>query len=141
MKTLLTKAAIIAAPDIQSTDIDVPEWGGTVRLKGMTGSERDAFEDSMFVEVTKPDGSIVKKQDVKNLRAKVVAAALVDEKGAQLFGLDEIEELGKKSVAALQRCFDAAQKLNGQGAKAEAAAKNDSPTGPSDSSTSASPAT
>jgi hypothetical protein len=139
MKTLLTKAAIIAAPDIQTKDIDVPEWGGMVRLKGLTGTERDEFEDGLFVDVV-VNGKTERKQDTKNIRAKVVAAALVDENGVQMFGQDEIAELGKKSAAALQRCFDAAQALNGQGAKAEAAIKNDSPSVPSGASTSGSPA-
>ena len=41
---LLNKEQIRQAADIQTQDIEVPEWGGTVRLKSLTGAERDRFE-------------------------------------------------------------------------------------------------
>lgn len=136
MKTLLTKAAIIAAQDIQTIDVDVPEWGGTVRLKGMTGAERDAFEESM----TKMEGD-KRVPNLVNMRAKLVACSLVDDAGAPVFTLEEVSLLASKSAAALSRCSDAAQKLSGMGPSPLAEAKNASPIGPSDSSTSGSPVT
>ena len=40
--TLLSKSAILCANDLQTEDVDVPEWGGTVRVRSFTGRERDA---------------------------------------------------------------------------------------------------
>ena len=45
--TLLSKTAILTANDLQTEDIEVPEWGGAVRVRNFTGRERDAFESSM----------------------------------------------------------------------------------------------
>jgi len=42
--TLLTKDAILAAEDAVFEDVHVSEWGGTVRVKALSGLERDRFE-------------------------------------------------------------------------------------------------
>ena len=46
--TLLSKTAILAAQDLQTEDVEVPEWGGAVRVRSFTGRERDAFEAGMI---------------------------------------------------------------------------------------------
>ena len=45
--SLLSKTAILTANDLQTEDVEVPEWGGAVRVRSFTGRERDAFESSM----------------------------------------------------------------------------------------------
>ena len=132
--TLLTKSAILAANDLKSQDIDVPEWGGAVRVRAFTGRERDAFEASMV----RGDGKD-RKVDLTNMRARLVALSVVDEAGQRVFTDDEVDLLGAKSGAALDRVFAAAQELNGlSGADVEALTKNSS-AAPSGGSTSASP--
>ena len=37
----------LCANDLQIEDVDIPEWGGAVRVSSFTGRERDAFEVSM----------------------------------------------------------------------------------------------
>lgn len=100
---LLNKEAILAADDKKTEDIEVGEWGGTVRVATMSASERDKWEAETY-----GDG----KPKTEDFRARFVALCLVDEKGARLFSDKEVGELGKKSAAALQRVFAAAQKLN-----------------------------
>jgi hypothetical protein len=34
--TLLSKSAILCANDLQTEDVEVPEWGGVVRLRSFT---------------------------------------------------------------------------------------------------------
>ena len=46
--TLLSKTAILAAQDLQTEDVEVPEWGGAVRVRSFTGRERDVFEAGMI---------------------------------------------------------------------------------------------
>ncbi len=98
----LSKAAILAADDKKSIEIDVPEWGGSVRLRVMTGSERDKFEAD-FV-----DG----KKSVEMVRAKLVAKCLVDEHGERLFAETEIPSLSDKSASVLDRLFTECMRLN-----------------------------
>ena len=132
--TLLTKSAILAANDLKTQDVDVPEWGGTVRVRAFTGRERDAFEASMV----RGDGKD-RKVDLTNMRARLVALSVVDEAGQRVFSDEEVDLLGAKSGSALDRVFAVAQELNGlSGADVEALTKNSS-AAPSGGSTSALP--
>ena len=131
--TLLSKTAILAAQDLQTEDVEVPEWGGAVRVRSFTGRERDAFEASMV----RGDGRD-RKVDLTNMRARLVGLTVIDETGQRLFTDDEVDLLGAKSGAALDRVFAVAQKLNGlSGADVEELSKNSSGV-PSAVSTSAS---
>lgn len=111
---LLTRDQVFAADDTQYVVVPVPEWGGEIRLKSLSGAERDAFEQSSLsaeVEVG-PDGESRRKVDLANIRAKLVAACAVDESGQRMFTADDIEALGRRNGAALDRLKTAAEKLS-----------------------------
>ena len=55
--------------------------------------------------------------NLQNVRAKLLARCLCDEHGERLFNDAEVEALGAKSAAALDRVFKVAQTLNGIGEK------------------------
>jgi hypothetical protein len=103
----LTKQQILDAQDLETKEVEVPEWGGTVLVKTMTGVERDAFESS----VVKGKGKNT-TVNMANIRAKLVAASIVDQDGQRLFDDQDVQALGKKSAAALDRVFGVAQKLS-----------------------------
>lgn len=107
MSGYLTRDKILAATDLQFEDVSVPEWGGKVRVRGMTGAERDAWEAAVLENRTDD-----KKKNERNIRATMVALTAVDENGQRLFVEADIAELGKKSVRALQRVFIVAQRLS-----------------------------
>ena len=131
--TLLSKTAILTAQDLQTEDVEVPEWGGAVRVRSFTGRERDAFEASMV----RGEGRD-RKVDLTNMRARLVGLTVIDETGQRLFTDEEVDLLGAKSGAALDRVFAIAQKLNGlSGSDVEELSKNSSGV-PSAVSTSAS---
>lgn len=113
--TLLDKAAILAAADIKTEDVDVPEWGGTVRVRTMSGTQRDAFGAALLG----PDG----KPDMSQYRAGMVAASVVGEDGVLLFSSEDVKALGAKSAKALDRVFAVADRLNGMSGDAIEAAK------------------
>ncbi len=100
----LSKQQILDAADTKTEEVEVPEWGGSVRIQTMTGFARDAFESS----ITGKNGAV----NTTNMRAKLVAACLVDDDGELMFAEKDVAKLGKKSAAALERVFAAAQKLN-----------------------------
>jgi hypothetical protein len=101
---LLTKEQILKQDDLRSEIVEVPEWGGEVKVCTMSGFARDRFEAS----ITGKSGIM----DMKNVRAKLAAATIVDENGKLLFDEADIVKLGDKSCAALDRVFAAAQRLN-----------------------------
>lgn len=114
---LLSKENIDKADDRKTIDVEVPEWGGTVRVATMSATARDSWEYSM--------SDTKGKLNPVNIRAKLVAACLVDINGELLFKEKDIPGLGKKSAKALDRIFAKAQKLNGIGdAEVEDLAKN-----------------
>lgn len=106
--TLLSKTSILCADDLQTEDVPVPEWFGSVRVRSLNGRERDAFEASMV----RGEGKN-RRVDLTNMRARLVGLTVIDESGQRLFTDDEVDLLGAKSGAALDRVFAVAQKLNG----------------------------
>ena len=120
MTKILSKSEILECQDMRIKVVEVPEWGGSVRLRSLTGAERDTFEATLVKEV---DGKRV--PDMENLRAKLLAATIVDEDDRQIFNVYDLAALGRKSAVALDRVFAVAQRLNGMSADAvEDAVKN-----------------
>ena len=126
----LSKEQILAADDLQYRDVHVPEWGGIVRLREMTGAEREDFENAV-VAAQKADGR------VENLRATMLSMCIVDAAGNRLFTADDVAALGRKSGVALIRVFTEAQKLSALTAEEAGALEKNSGPGPSADSSSA----
>jgi len=108
----LSKTDILQADDLEKRDIHVPEWGGIVTIRALTGKERDEFEASVMVRTGKE-----LTVNPRRLRAKLVAASMIGEDGKRLFSDKEVDDLAAKSSAALDRVFRAAQELSGIGEK------------------------
>jgi len=102
---MLTRDSILQADDLPKESVDVPEWGGQVWVRTLSGTERDAFEQSMVNKKNKPN--------MDNVRARFAVLTICDEAGDRLFKAADADELGKKSAAALDRVFAVAQRLNG----------------------------
>jgi hypothetical protein len=101
---------ILSAVDLPREEVAVPEWGGTVLVQGMTGTERDRFEASMLDD--KMSG-VTKDRALDNYRARLAAACLVDESGKRLFQGAAVKRLGEKSAQALTRVVEVASRLSG----------------------------
>lgn len=129
---ILGREAILAANDIRIERVAVPEWGGDVLVRGLTGAERDAFEAT----VTEIKGKKV-AYHLENYRARFVALCIVDEGGKRIFNDADVAALGRRSARALERVLDKARELSGLSDEdMEELAKN-SESGQSDDSTSA----
>jgi len=104
---LLNKDDILNAPDLPMEEVEVPQWGGTVLIRGMTGAQRDAFEALML------DDKADNVQNLRqNFRARMVSMAIVDAEGNIMFTPEDIDALGNKSAQALDLVFEKIQKLN-----------------------------
>lgn len=104
---LLTRDDILGVTDLRYENVPVPEWGGSVRVRGLRASERDEYEASMVQQRGK-DVSV----NIKNIRAGLVARVCVNEKGERLFTEGDIALLGQKSAAALERVYEVAARLS-----------------------------
>lgn len=103
----LSKQEILQAPDLPTEEVFIPEWGGSVLVRGLTAAERDRFE----AEIVRQTREGV-KVELHGIRARLCAMTIVDESGGRLFSDDEIAALGNKSASALQRVFEVALRLS-----------------------------
>ena len=101
-------ASVLDLPDLQDELVDVPEWGFRLRVRSLTGTERDAFEISLLENRGKS-----REVNLRNMRAKLVAASVRKTDDSRVFSDGQVEALGRKNAAALQRVFRVAQKLSG----------------------------
>ena len=130
--SLLSRDTILGA-DRRTEDVDVPEWGGTVRVRGLSGTERDAYE-ATIVRV-RGDGS--QEFTLANARARLVALTACDENGERIFTDKDVTALGKKSATALERVYDVARRVSGLATEDVDKAAEDFGDAPSGASTSA----
>lgn len=109
---VLSAADILAMPDVVHEWVGVPEWGGKVLVKSLSGTERDSFEASLMVKRGKE-----RELSTRNIRAKLCQLTIVDPDSENqlrpVFTEEQIDALGRKSAAALSRVYDAASRLSG----------------------------
>jgi hypothetical protein len=105
---LLSKEAILAADDRDYEVVACPEWGGEVRVRSITGAERDRWESSLM----KGRGRD-RQMNLDNARARLVALCAVDEAGKPLFRPEDIGALGRRNARAIDRVFEAGKRLAG----------------------------
>lgn len=108
---LLSKEALLSAASSSqrpTETVDVPELGGSVIVRGMSGVERDAWERSLIV-------GRGKRRDVNtdNVRARLAVRSLCDEQGNRLLEDGDAVVLGRLRVDVLNRIFEAAQRVSG----------------------------
>jgi hypothetical protein len=101
---MLSREAILAARDLETVVIEVPEWGGSVTLRGMSGVDRTHFERSILKNET---------IDIENVYAKLLVRCIVDEAGNRMFTDADADALGAKSAVVLGRLAPVAQRLSG----------------------------
>lgn len=90
---------ILAARDLGEREVNVPEWGCKLRVRGLTVAESERFE-------------ALQGESWAQQMAFVAIAGTVDEAGAPVFGPDDVEALTGKSIAALRRVSEAVLALS-----------------------------
>jgi len=105
---LITREQLLSATTIPQERIDVPELGGVVNVRGMTGRERDAWEASLMTGRGRR-----REVNTDNLRAKLVVKCLVDEQGQRVFRDEDADLVGNIRVDVISRIFNVAQRLSG----------------------------
>ena len=128
----LTRSDILPKNDRPLISVDVPEWGGAVFVRSMSGHDRDSLESGM-IEL---DGS----RNMENFRGRLAVRVVCDESGERIFADEDADAVGKKSAAALDRIVSAAAPLNRLGSAQVAELGNVSGGTQSAASGSASPA-
>lgn len=117
---MLNRDFIKEIKDFRIEKVEIPEWDDFVYVRSLTGTERDAFESSMYIG--KGDG---RQENLKNIRARLVVLTACDENGVRIFEDKDVDWVGGKNANALDRIFIKAQELAGLRAEdVEKLAKN-----------------
>ena len=95
---------IKAICDIKVVPVPVPEWGGTVFVRTLTGRERAGLESW----ATQP----ANKDRAREFLARVVAVAMCDADGKRVLADDAADWLLDKSASAVDRVADVALDIN-----------------------------
>jgi hypothetical protein len=107
--TLLSAEALLAAEDLGEETISVPQWGGAVRVRGLSlGQYREAQRRSIV------RGEV----DEERLTIEIIHAGLVEPQLTQ----EQAASLTSKSAPALGIVSEAIARLSGFDADAEASA-------------------
>ncbi|HZR23245.1 MAG TPA: hypothetical protein VFA59_06640 [Vicinamibacterales bacterium] len=100
---LLAAAQAVALPIQQ---IDVPELGGSVIVRGMSAHDRDAFEGELM-------NARRRRMTLENVRARLAVRCLVDGAGQRLFTDEDVVVLGGLRADVMDRVCTVAQRLSG----------------------------
>ena len=126
---------ILAADDLPRREVETAEWAPfgvpTVFVRGLTAAERDDYEQGLTERT--PQGGVRAKATQRNLRASFVARVVVDEAGDRVFSDKDVEALGKKNAAVIDRLWDVGRELSGMGTPEEANPSTGDPDEPNSS--------
>ena len=107
MRRPLSKAEIIRAHDLQTEWVSVPEWGGDVRVRGLTAGQRDQLEAAMIDKKGQPA-----HVRLGQFRSRMLMLSVIDEQGFPVFEEGDIPALMNKSVKAVERVLKVARGLS-----------------------------
>lgn len=108
MTQYLTREEILDVQDEQRAEVPVPEWGGVVLVRGLTGKQRKKMSESIL----DPKGHASTRMAI-SLQIRLPALCMIDTSGKRLFSDEDVAALEEKSSAALKRVFDVAARLSG----------------------------
>lgn len=93
---LLTKQVVFSAQDFHFDTVDVKEWGGSLRVRELSGEER-SYCDRILKDIEAGKGTH------NTYPAAIIACGAVDEQGNAVFTRQDIPTLSRKADAVLQR--------------------------------------
>lgn len=111
-QTLLTRDKIKNAKDLKHEDVDVPEWGGKIRLKQMNAGETNAFTAALATTKTKGAGMYL-----------MLVYSARNEAGELIFTEEDLEWMVEKNIDILNILQRKALALNKMTPAGEAALK------------------
>src|SRR3546814_11099078 len=100
---LIGRQQIDEVVDLKTEDVDVPEWGGQVRLRELSSKERSLIEATTIG--AKGQSIELRIEAFKTLRETTVASALIDQDLKRLYQAQEFAQLGLTSCQVIYPLF------------------------------------
>jgi len=98
----LTLEQIKEVDDIDTVDVEIPEWGGTVKVRGMSGRQRSNLEQK-----------ISNNAPIGELKMSLITSCTLGEKGDPLFTPADKKWLQEKGAGPIETIFSEICKLSG----------------------------
>lgn len=125
----LSAAAVLKADDLPREVVPVPEWGGDILLRALSGNELDAWRAEWRVKdqygnpVLAANGTFASVDDDNPARsfARIILWAARNDDDTPLFAPDQLDALAGKAWPVLQRLGQKALALANQDAAGLAA--------------------
>lgn len=101
---LLGKDALLQRPSLPTEDVELPSFGGSVRVRAWLGTDKDDFEQFNRNAAN----------DLHLFRASAVAASCVDADGVRLFNMNgDVQKISETWPAVdIDKVWDATSRLN-----------------------------
>jgi len=109
MPRLLSRDEILAANDLPTEEVAVPEWqpNGAVLVRALSAAEWiEVGRQTMHKDGATGDEAML------DLMVKIPALCIVDEDGQRLFSDADLGALGRKNPLPLKRIMDVVQRLS-----------------------------
>ncbi len=110
------RTLILQSQDLNTVKVKTPEWGMDVYIRSMSAGEKDRFTQSILKNTGEKDdkGEPIFIQDTTNFSAKLLVNVICSDPNGKnkIFTEEDAPELAKKSSIVVERCLQAAQKLN-----------------------------
>jgi hypothetical protein len=107
---MLTKEQILSVQDLETVEVNVPEWGGVVKVRTLSGTDMGKWRQIVF---NKQEENRIVDSD-----ALLCALSIVDDNNKKIFSEVDVIALSSKSSTAIDRITEVIQKLNKMSAKA-----------------------
>lgn len=104
----LTQEEILAPRALPFEDVEVPEWGGTLRIQGLSSDEGDKF----LASLQRQNGQKIDR-DTTYYCAKLLARCIVSAQGERVIQEANVLSLAQQSNAVVMRLTEVAQRLSG----------------------------
>ncbi len=99
----LNKTAILSADDFKYATVACPEWGGDIRVRGLTAAEQATIARK------------VNDKKTEDIAVVVTIMGCVDENGERIFDNGDKDALKVRSYAVLDRIAKKILELSGAG--------------------------
>ena len=104
----LSREDIMAIVSVKKESIDMPEWGGSIFVRAMSGAESDILTDLILAHEEKTGNN-----RLPHLKAIMAILTVCDGDGGRMFDMNDMDMLLSKDGGALTKIFEVARRLNG----------------------------
>lgn len=109
---MLSRNQILTVQDLRRELVVVPEWDGTVYVRGFTALEREEVEMRSMAMIDIATGTIKDARQMAGLKAWIVARTVVDSDGQRVFSDADIDGLQGKNALVINRLADITGRLS-----------------------------